>query len=154
MRYSYSKGFIDRESHVAQFLALAFFTIGLVCTLGSDDLLAAFAAGSAVSWSGHFQTQTAKDVFSSVIDLVLNCACFIYIGAWLPFNTYNSPVLGITPWKLVILCIGILVLRRIPCLLLIYKWIPDVHNWREALFCGHFGKTLLLNSLSLVVSHF
>ena len=141
MRYTYAKGLIDRESYVAQFLALAFFTIGLVSTLGSDDLLAAFAAGSAVSWSGHFNTHTSHEVFSSVIDLVLNCACFIYIGAWLPFNMYNSPELGITPWRLIVLLIGILALRRIPCLLLIYKWIPDVRNWKEALFCGHFGNT-------------
>jgi len=32
-----------------------------------------------------------------------------------------------------------LVVRRIPPLLLLYRWIPDVDNWREALFAGHFG---------------
>lgn len=45
MKYSNRKGFIDRESYVAQYLALAFFTIGITRTIGSDDLLAAFAAG-------------------------------------------------------------------------------------------------------------
>lgn len=74
-----------------------------------------------------------------MIDLLLNCACFIYIGAWLPFNKFNSPELGIIPWKLVVLFFAILALRRIPSLLLLYKWIPDIRNWREALFCGHFG---------------
>lgn len=139
MRYTHRNGLIDRESYVAQFLALALFTIGLVSTLGSDDLLAAFAAGSAVSWSGHFNTHTSHEVFSSVIDLVLNCACFIYIGAWLPFSSFDSPELGIVPWKLLVLFLGILLLRRIPCFLLIYKWVPDIKDWREALFCGHFG---------------
>lgn len=38
--------------------------------LGSDDLLAAFAAGSAVSWDGEFNDQTEDMVFSSVIDMV------------------------------------------------------------------------------------
>jgi hypothetical protein len=33
----------------------------------------------------------------------------------------------------------ILVLRRIPSILILYKWMPEVSNWREALFCGHFG---------------
>lgn len=46
MKISYRKGFIDRESYVTQYLALALFTIGIVSTLGSDDLLAAFAAGT------------------------------------------------------------------------------------------------------------
>jgi len=45
MRFSHKKGFIDRESYVAQYLALAIFTTGVVRTIGSDDLLAAFAAG-------------------------------------------------------------------------------------------------------------
>jgi hypothetical protein len=45
MKFSYRKGFVDRESFVAQYLALAVFTIGITSTIGSDDLLAAFAAG-------------------------------------------------------------------------------------------------------------
>ena len=139
MRISYKKGIIDRESYVAQYLALAIFTVGLVSTIGSDDLLAAFAAGSAISWDGHFKAHTENELFSSVIDLVLNCACFIYIGAWLPFSQFNSPYLGIVPWKLVVLFIGILLLRRIPSMIILYKWIPEVKTLKEALFCGHFG---------------
>lgn len=45
MKFSQTKGFIDRESYVAQYISLAIFTIGVTRTLGSDDLLAAFAAG-------------------------------------------------------------------------------------------------------------
>ena len=93
-----------------------------------------------MSWNGHFKSNVEGEVFSSVIDLVLNCACFIYVGAWLPFAHYNMPELGVEPWRLIVLLVGILLLRRIPCLLAVYKWIPDVRTWREALFCGHFGK--------------
>lgn len=139
MKISHKKGFIDRESYVAQYLALSIFTIGIASTIGADDLLAAFAAGSAISWDGHFNVQTEDDVFSSVIDYVLNCGCFIYIGAWLPFDAYNSPEYGITPWKLVLLMIAILVLRRIPPLLALYKFVPEIASWQEALFSGHFG---------------
>jgi hypothetical protein len=45
MKFSQRRGFIDRESYVAQYLALAVFITGIVRTVGSDDLLAAFAAG-------------------------------------------------------------------------------------------------------------
>jgi NhaP-type Na+/H+ or K+/H+ antiporter len=83
--------------------------------------------------------QTEGEVFASVIDLVLNCACFVYIGAWLPFTSFNAPELGITPWRLAILFIAILSLRRIPPLLFLYRWIPEIRNWREAFFSGHFG---------------
>ncbi|KZP18753.1 Sodium/hydrogen exchanger [Athelia psychrophila] len=139
MSYSHRKEYIDRESYIAQYLSLALLTIGIAKTLGSDDLLAAFAAGTAVSWDGYFNHQVAEEPFSSILDLVLNCACFIYIGAWLPFTTYDSPEFGITPWRLIVLFLAILVLRRIPPLLLLYKWIPEIPSWRDALFSGHFG---------------
>lgn len=139
MRYAHRKGFIDRESYIAQYIALALFTVGVTNSLGNDDLLAAFAAGSAISWDGHFNEQTEDDSFSTILDLVLNCACFIYIGAWLPFDQFRITELGITPWRLVWLMLAILVLRRIPSLLILYKLMPEVSNWREALFCGHFG---------------
>ncbi|KAL4080378.1 Sodium/hydrogen exchanger family-domain-containing protein [Scleroderma yunnanense] len=139
MKQSHRKGFIDRESYIAQYLALAIFTIGVASTLGADDLLAAFAAGSAISWDGHFNVQTEGDAFASVIDYVMNCGCFVYIGAWLPFSSYDTPELGITPWRLVLLLVLILFLRRIPPLLLLYKFIPEISSWKEALFAGHFG---------------
>jgi sodium/hydrogen antiporter len=45
MQYTHRKGFIDRESYVAQYLALTLLTIGIADLIGTDDLLAAFAAG-------------------------------------------------------------------------------------------------------------
>lgn len=45
LKFAHVKDFIDRKSYVAQYIAFALFTIGIVGTIGSDDLLAAFAAG-------------------------------------------------------------------------------------------------------------
>jgi NhaP-type Na+/H+ or K+/H+ antiporter len=98
-----------------------------------------YIIGSAISWDGDFNVHTEDEVFSSVIDLVLNCACFIYIGAWLPFASFDNPSLGITPWRLVVLFLAILVFRRVPAILALYRWIPEIKTWREALFSGHFG---------------
>ena len=139
MKISYERKFIDRQSYVAQYLALAFFTIGIVSTIGSDDLLAAFACGNAISWDEHFNHQTEDDSFASVIDLMLNCACFVYIGAWLPFPSFDAPALHITPWRLVVLFLAIMFLRRIPSMLLLYRWIPEIKTLKKAFFSGHFG---------------
>ena len=46
MKYLYKLKWLNEESYVMQYLALAVFTEGLVNTIGSDDLLAAFAAGT------------------------------------------------------------------------------------------------------------
>ena len=51
LNFSHDRGLADRESFVAQYLALAVFTIGVASCLGMDDLLAAFAAGMKISWS-------------------------------------------------------------------------------------------------------
>ncbi|KAI0052765.1 hypothetical protein FA95DRAFT_1601469 [Auriscalpium vulgare] len=145
MKYTHRKGLIDRESYVAQYLALGIFTIGITSTIGSDDLLAAFAAGSAMSWDGHFKSQTENEVFSSVIDLVLNCACFVYIGAWMPFDQFNSFELGLRPWRLIVLFVALLLFRRIPFVMMVYSWVPEIRSWKEALFSGHFGKCYVLH---------
>ncbi|KAK0475586.1 Cation/H+ exchanger [Armillaria luteobubalina] len=139
MKASLQKGYIDHESYIAQYLALTLFTVGIATTVGSDDLLAAFAAGTAVSWDGDFNVQTEGEAFASVMDLVLNCGCFVYIGAWLRFGAFDDPLLGVTLGRLMILLLAILILRRIPSLLVLYRWIPEIESWRDALFVGHFG---------------
>ncbi|EDR06073.1 uncharacterized protein LACBIDRAFT_302195 [Laccaria bicolor S238N-H82] len=139
MEFSHRHGLIDRQSYVTQYLSLAIFVSGIVSTLGSDDLLAVFAAGCAISWDGEFTVYTEGQLFSSVIDFVLNCVGFIYIGAWLPFESFTIPALDITPGRLLLLTMGVLLLRRIPPMLMLYKWIPEITSWRQALFSGHFG---------------
>jgi NhaP-type Na+/H+ or K+/H+ antiporter len=45
----------------------------------------------------------------------------------------------ITVWRLFLLAIAILLLRRLPFMLLAYRWIPDIKTFREAAFTGWFG---------------
>ncbi|KAG8744739.1 hypothetical protein FRC10_009504 [Ceratobasidium sp. 414] len=139
MRFCERKDLIDRQSYVAQYVSLAILTIGATTLLGSDDLLAAFACGTAFAWDGWFNRQTEESRFSNVIDLLFNCACFIFIGAWIPFEDFNAPELSISVWRLIVLGILVVLLRRMPVMLMLYKWIPDVHTLRECIFAGHFG---------------
>lgn len=48
---------------------------------GSDDVLACFAAGNAFSWDDWFREETEEAHFQEVIDMMLNLAVFVYIGA-------------------------------------------------------------------------
>lgn len=50
MQFSERRSLIDRQSYVAQYVSLALLSIGICTLLGSDDLLAAFACGSAFAW--------------------------------------------------------------------------------------------------------
>ncbi|EPQ54422.1 hypothetical protein GLOTRDRAFT_61511 [Gloeophyllum trabeum ATCC 11539] len=139
MKFCERKDLIDRQSYVAQYVSLAILTIGVCTLLGSDDLLAAFSCGTAFAWDGFFNKQTEDSVFSSVVDLLFNVAAFIFVGAWMPFNQFSNEDLTLSVWRLIVIGILILLLRRLPIIIALYKFIPDVKTFREAIFSGHFG---------------
>ncbi|KAF8504889.1 Sodium/hydrogen exchanger family-domain-containing protein [Russula emetica] len=139
MKFCERKDLIDRQSYVAQYISLALLTVGTSTLLGTEDLLASFACGTAFSWDGFFNRQTEASVFSSVIDLLLNSAAFVYVGAWMPFDSFSDKTLSLSIWRLICIAILVLLLRRLPIILGLFKWIPDIKSFREALFSGHFG---------------
>ncbi|KAJ6622534.1 Sodium/hydrogen exchanger family-domain-containing protein [Mycena sp. CBHHK59/15] len=140
MKFSERHSLIDRHSYVAQYVSLALLTIGLTTLLGSDDLLSAFACGAAFAWDGFFNRQTEESVFSSVIDLLFNVAAFVYIGAWMPFASFDDPAgTTLSAWRLTVLAVCVFLLRRLPVMVALYRWIPDIKTLREAVFSGHFG---------------
>ncbi|KAG9315963.1 Sodium/hydrogen exchanger family-domain-containing protein [Chiua virens] len=139
MKFCQRKDLIDRQSYVAQYVSLAFLTIGIMTILGSDDLLASFCCGTAFAWDGFFNRQTEEAVFSSVIDLLFNVASFVYVGAWMPFDSFNNETLTLHVGRLIAIAVLILLLKRLPIMVALYKFIPDVKTFREALFSGHFG---------------
>ena len=132
-------GLIDRESFLVFYFTLALFCAGSGSMLGMDDLLIGFSAGVGFSNDGVYQEKTEESHISNVIDLLLNLAYFVYFGTIIPWDQYNMPELGITPWRLVVIALFVIFFRRIPAMLLLKPLIPDVKTWREALFAGHFG---------------
>lgn len=57
----------------------------------------------------------------------------------MPFAAWSNPDLTLTPWRLAVLSICILVLRRLPGIFCLQYFIPDVKTRREAIFVGHCG---------------
>ena len=139
MKFCEKKDLIDRQSYVAQYISLALLTVGTTSLLGSDDILACFVCGIAFAWDGFFNKQTEASVFSSVIDLLLNTTAFLYVGAWMPFHSFSDNALSLSVGRLVSIAVPVLLLRRLPIIIGLYKWIPDIKSLREALFSGHFG---------------
>lgn len=130
---------IDRESFLALFVFLALTCAGVGSMLGVDDLLVSFAAGTTFGWNGDFAKKTEESHVSTVIDLLLNLTFFVYFGLIVPWPEFNDASLGLNVWRLIILAVVIIFLRRIPAVLALKPFTPDIKTWREALFCGHFG---------------
>lgn len=139
VRYAHERDLIDRESFLVFYFVLALFCAGSGSILGVDDLLVGFAAGVGFSNDGWFLEKTEESHVSNVIDLLINLAFFVYLGTIIPWAQYNDPVLGLSPWRLVVLALLVLFFRRIPIMLALKPVIPDIKTWREALFAGHFG---------------
>ncbi|PVH92598.1 hypothetical protein DM02DRAFT_543299 [Periconia macrospinosa] len=139
IRYAHEKDLIDRESFLVFYFVLALFCAGSGSLLGLDDLLVGFACGVGFSNDGWFLEKTEESHVSNVIDLLINLAFFVYFGTIIPWAQFNSEVIGLSPWRLVVLGILVLLFRRIPIMLAMKPFIPDIKTWREALFAGHFG---------------
>lgn len=76
---------------------------------------------------------------TAILDLIVNCSIFFYIGATIPFEAWGDANTSVQPWRLVCLGLAILFLRRIPTIFTFRKLLPDCRTKREALFMGHFG---------------
>lgn len=137
--FAEKKNLIDRESFLALFVFLAFISAGIGSMLGVDDLLVSFAAGTAFGWNGYFARKTEESHVSTVIDLLLNLSFFVYFGAIVPWPQFNNADIGLNCWRLIVLALVIIFLRRLPAVVMLKPVTPDVKTWREAFFCGHFG---------------
>ncbi|OBU00061.1 hypothetical protein VE01_01776 [Pseudogymnoascus verrucosus] len=139
IRWAEKNDLVDRESFLVFYFVLALFCAGSGSLLGVDDLLVGFAAGVGFSNDGWFTQKTEESHVSNVIDLLINLAYFVYFGTIIPWDQFNSPELGTSAWKLVIIALFVVFFRRIPIMLALKPFIPDIKSWREALFAGHFG---------------
>ena len=163
---------IDHESFLSFGVALTFFTLGVVGILGSDDILCCFVVGNSFTWDDWFRKETEDHAFQDVIDQLLNTVrtplfigmtldadhqgIFLYIGAVLPWSEFGN-FESLTPWRLVVLGICVMLLRRMPWVMLLVsapdcillprtpmltlqgRWIPALPTWRDTAFAGFFG---------------
>ncbi|THX86133.1 Na+/H+ antiporter [Aureobasidium pullulans] len=139
VRFAHERDLIDRESFLVFYFVLALFCAGSGSILGVDDLLVGFACGVGFSNDGWFTEKTEESHVSNVIDLLINLAFFVYFGTIIPWAQYDSEIIGLSAWRLVVIAILVLLFRRIPIMLALKPIIPDIKTWREALFAGHFG---------------
>ncbi|GKZ97030.1 hypothetical protein AnigIFM59636_011780 [Aspergillus niger] len=134
---------IDYESFTLVPVAIGLLLVGTCGCFGSDETLACFVAGCVLNWNGiyHEEIQARHDSFNSTMETLLNFAAFMFLGATMPWAYFQRPHdTGITLWRLFALGFMILVFRRIPAILMGYRFMPKVcSDWKEALFLGHFG---------------
>ncbi|KAH8898855.1 Sodium/hydrogen exchanger family protein [Thozetella sp. PMI_491] len=143
IRFALRRRWVDEESYLLFPTALGLFLVGTCGAIGTDDLLACFVAGNALNWDGQYLAETEKrhDEVNSSVDVLLNFGGFMFIGTVMPWDQFHDPQgTGLTYPRLVALGMLILAFRRIPAILITYKFMPNVcKNLSEAFFMGYFG---------------
>ncbi|KAJ9200754.1 hypothetical protein DTO164E3_3904 [Paecilomyces variotii] len=143
LNLSLRRKWICNECYLIFPVGMALFIIGTCGCVGSDETLACFIAGNALNWDGQYlhETEARHDSFNPAIETLLNFGAFMYLGTVMPWDTFQMPeVTGITVARLFGLGLFVLVFRRIPAILMTYRFMSKVcNNWREAMFLGYFG---------------
>ncbi|KAM0418984.1 hypothetical protein ACHAPT_012035 [Fusarium lateritium] len=143
VKFALRRGWIDEESYLLFPTALGLFLIGTCGAIGTNDLIACTVAGNTLNWDGNFLEETNRrhDEVNSCVDVLLNFGGFMYIGIIIPWDQFNDPDgTGVTYPRLIALGVMVLLFRRIPAILVLYKLMPAVvRNYKDALFMGYFG---------------
>ncbi|KAI1471597.1 Sodium/hydrogen exchanger family-domain-containing protein [Daldinia caldariorum] len=130
--------FVDRESFLVFAFSLALFITGTCGMIGSDDILACFIAGNVFTWDDWFRLETLDDSLQPTIDMLLNVTIFMWYGAVCPWHSFvDNSIIPI--YRLIPLGILILLFRRMPFILTLYKKIHQINGLRQAIFMGFFG---------------
>ena len=138
LHYAEERKFVDRESFIVFALTLALFITGTCGMIGSDDVLACFIAGNAFTWDDWFRQETEDDTLQPTIDMLLNISVFAWFGAVAPWVTFRvNDVIPI--YRLIPLGIMILLFRRIPMIMVLWKKIHQIEDIQQAAFVGFFG---------------
>lgn len=115
-------------------LALAFTVLGAVRLVGSDGILAVFAAGVAFSMVVHPDREESQQRVQEAVRRFFDLPVFVLLGMALPWGEWFE--LG---WGGLLLAVAVLLARRLPAFIALAPFVGQVRGRDEALFLGWFG---------------
>ncbi|KAJ5272814.1 Cation/H+ exchanger [Penicillium angulare] len=138
LHWAEEKHYVDRESFLVFAIALALFILGTCGLVGTDDLLACFIAGNVFTQDDWFRLETIDDSLQPTIDMLLNLSMFMWFGAVCPWRSFlDNDIIPI--YRLIFLGILILLVRRMPIIFALHKYIHQIDHLSHAAFVGFFG---------------
>ncbi|CAL5872332.1 uncharacterized protein PFLUO_LOCUS6594 [Penicillium psychrofluorescens] len=138
LHWAEEKRYVDRESFLVFALALALFIVGTCGLIGTDDLLACFVAGNVFTQDDWFRLETMDDSLQPTIDMLLNLSVFMWFGAVCPWTLFlKNDIIPI--YRLIFLGVLILLVRRLPIIFAMHKYIHQIEHMQQAAFVGFFG---------------
>ncbi|MFW6094202.1 MAG: cation:proton antiporter [Pseudomonadota bacterium] len=134
LRQAEAHDLIEQPSVLMFTTALALATLAGVRLLGSDGILAVFAAGLAFDHQVNARERQQEERVVDGVDRFFTSPIFLLLGLMLPWQAWGD--LG---WPGVAAVLGVLLLRRLPLFVLIGGRIADLGDRKAGAFAGWFG---------------
>lgn len=134
LEWTERKGWLDQPSFLSLSLALTILVLGVGKLFGTDSILAVFAAGIAYDQVVGGEDRSAADNVQEAVNLFFTLPVFALFGLMAPWEKWAA--LG---WDGVLLAVLILLLRRLPVVLALRRWLPPVREPAISWIMGWFG---------------
>lgn len=134
LRKAEEKKITDQPSVLMVTTALALVTLATVKLVGSDGILAVFAAGLAFDQQTNARERQKEERVVEGVDRFFTSPIFLLLGLMLPWEEWLS--LG---WPLLILVVLVLILRRLPLFIVLGGRLHDLPRKSDGVISGWFG---------------
>ncbi|MDT0676974.1 cation:proton antiporter [Autumnicola musiva] len=135
MHRSNKHGIMNRKSILPFSLALAFMLLSGLDVMGMNGIIGVFVGGMGYAQYLSKKEDLQEERVQESMERIFTIPVFFFLGIALPWQEWMK--LG---WTAVFICIGILLFRRIPALLLLMPIIPKFRKkLNDILVMGWFG---------------
>lgn len=133
-RWGSERGDLEVTSVFTVTVAMTFAVLGLTKVLGTDGILAVFVAGVAYNWQADPSDEVDEQRVEEVFNRLFTLPVFVLFGTVLPWGAWAA-----FGWRGVALVVGVLLLRRLPVVLPLGRFVPALSERPAAPFVGWFG---------------
>jgi NhaP-type Na+/H+ or K+/H+ antiporter len=124
----------ERPSLITVAIALALIAVAASELLGTDGILACFAAGAMFNRQLHGESEKKQERFNEAVSRLLELPFFVVLGILLPLDEWMA--LG---GAALAFAFAVILLRRPLPWMLLRGRLPSLHDWRDVAFAGWFG---------------
>ncbi|WP_051039202.1 cation:proton antiporter domain-containing protein [Nostoc sp. PCC 7524] len=135
LEWAERKQTIENSSFLGYSIALSLTALGTGKLIGTDGILVVFVTGMVFGNVIRGNERAEEDNVQEAINRFFTLPVFILLGLTIPWQQWLALGWG----NLVLLVVTILLLRRIPAILLLNRYIQPIRNIPEAMFVGWFG---------------
>lgn len=133
--WSTRRDFMEQSSLFTVTMALTAMVLGGVKLVGSDGILAAFAAGLGFDCAARRREEEEQANMQEVVNRLFSFPIFVFFGMALPWTGWAEAGWGM----LAALAALVLLLRRLPMMFALRPLMPPLRHRADVLFNGWFG---------------